>query len=171
VAILPVPFEQTVSYGGGTAGGPAAILRASTQVELYDEQLRSEPYRTGVWTDRELAVRGLSAEAATGIIATRFGELLDAGKLVIMLGGEHSITPGGVRAAAKRHAGLTVVQLDAHADLRESYEGDRFSHASAMARCLAHASVRALGIRNYSSEEAERIRAGIPGYRIVSPCT
>ena len=166
-AVLPVPYEQTVSYEGGTAHGPAAILRASTQVELYDEQLRSEPWRSGIWTDAPLAVAGLSAEIAVGRVAARCGELLDAGKWVVMLGGEHSITPGAVAAAAARHPALQVVQLDAHADLRQAYEGDPFSHACAMARCLDHAPVRALGIRNYSVEEAQWIREGIPGYRVL----
>jgi len=165
--VVPVPFEQTVSYGGGTAGGPEAILRASTQVELYDEQLGFEPWKVGIYTDVPLAVAGQTAEAVVGAVAARIGTWLDAQKWPVMLGGEHSITPGAVRAAAERHPGLQVVQLDAHADLRESYEGDRFSHACAMARCLEHAPVRAVGIRNYSVEEAAWIGRGIPGYRIV----
>lgn len=167
VAVFPVPFEATVSYGGGTAGGPAAILRASTQVELYDEQTRSEPFRAGIRTESLFEPGPGSTETAVQSIARRFGDLMDEGHFVVMLGGEHSITPGGVAAAAARHPGLVVVQIDAHADLRESYEGDPWSHASAMARCLDVAEVHAYGIRNYSVEEAERIRRGIPGYRIV----
>jgi agmatinase len=168
VAVLPVPYEATVSYGGGTAGGPAAILRASTQVELYDEQTAGQPYRAGIWTDVMLPVRGDTPEQAVRGIEGRFGELLDAGKWVMMLGGEHSITPGGVAAAAKRHRGLRVVQLDAHSDLRQQYEGDRWSHACAMARCLDHGvALTAIGIRNTSIEEARWIRSGIPGYRVV----
>jgi agmatinase len=167
VAVLPAPYEATVSYGGGTAAGPEAILRASTQVELYDEQLGLEPWRAGIWTDGLLPLRDLPAAEAVGVIERRFGELMDAGKWVVMLGGEHSITPGGVRAAAARHPGLRVVQLDAHADLRQSYGGDPHSHACAMARCLESAPVHAVGIRNYSVQEADWIRAGIPGYRIL----
>ncbi len=168
VAVLPAPFEATVSYGGGTGRGPEAILRASTQVELYDEQLELEPCRCGVFTDSFLPLADLAgAEAALRCIARRFGELMDAGKWVVMLGGEHSITPGGVEATVQRHHGLHVVQLDAHADLRTAYEGDPWSHACAMARCLDLAPVRAVGVRNYSTEEAEWIRRGIPGYRIV----
>ena len=167
VAILPVPFEATVSYGAGTGRGPEAILRASTQVELYDEQSRSEPYRAGLYTDAMLDVSG-TTEEVVGTIERRFGELMDSGKWVVMLGGEHAITPGGVAAAASRHSGLRVVQLDAHADLRTEYEGNPWSHACAMARCLDRGvCLTAVGIRNYSVEEAERIRAGIPGYRIV----
>jgi len=167
VAILPVPHEATVSYGGGTARGPAAILEASLQVELYDEQLGLEPYRAGIHTAETLVTPTDDNAAAVERIAERFGEWMDAGKWVVMLGGEHAITPGGVRAAAARHPGLTVVQLDAHADLRQEYEGDPNSHACAMARCLDHAPVRAVGIRNYCIDEARWIRAGIPGYRIV----
>ena len=167
VAILPVPFEGTVSYGTGAAHGPRAILDASEQLELYDEQLRSEPYRHGVWTAAPLEVTGLGGAAAADAVEARVGQLLDDGKWVLMLGGEHSITAGAVRAAVRRNPGLHVVQLDAHADLRESYQGNRDSHACAMARCLEVAPVHALGIRSYSREEAERIAAGIPGYRIV----
>jgi len=86
---------------------------------------------------------------------------------VVMLGGEHSITPAGVAAAAARRDGLHVVQFDAHADLRQSYRGDPWSHACAMARSLDHATVQSIGIRSYSPEEAEWISKGIPGYRIT----
>ena len=167
VAILQAPYEASVCWGDGTARGPEAILRASPHLEFYDEQLRLEPYRTGIWTDAPLAIGGESAEGAIGRIAERFGELMDAGKWVVMLGGEHTVTIGGVRAAGERHPGLQLVQLDAHADLRDSFEGNRFSHASAMARCLDLAPIRAIGIRSYTVEEAERIREGIPGYRVV----
>jgi agmatinase len=167
VVVLPVPYEATVSYGGGTAKGPEAILRASTQVELYDEQLASEPFAAGLFTDSMLDVSG-GTEAVVRRIEARFGALMDDGKWVVMLGGEHSITPGGVAAAASRHPGLHVVQLDAHADLRQEYAGDRWSHACAMARCIdLGVPLTAIGIRNYSVDEARWIREGIPGYRVV----
>jgi agmatinase len=167
VVVLPVPYEATVSYGGGTAQGPEAILRASTQVELYDEQLQSEPFRAGLFTDAMLDVTGTTEEVVRRIEA-RFETLMDAGKWVVMLGGEHAITPGGVAAAASRHPELAVVQLDAHADLRQEYAGDRWSHACAMARCIdLGVALTAVGIRNYSVDEARWIREGIPGYRIV----
>jgi agmatinase len=167
VVVLPVPYEATVSYGGGTAHGPGAILRASTQVELYDEQLQSEPFHAGLFTDPMLDVSG-STEEVVRRIEARFETLMDAGKWVVMLGGEHAITPGGVAAAASRHPELAVVQLDAHADLRQEYAGDRWSHACAMARCNdLGVALTAVGIRNYSVDEARWIREGIPGYRIV----
>jgi agmatinase len=167
VAILPVPYEATVSYGRGTAGGPQAILDASEQLELYDEEMQAEPFRCGVWTAAPLAIPAEGGEAMIRSVEGRVSELLRAGKWVVMLGGEHSITTGGVRAAAERHENLQVVQLDAHADLRDRYEGDRWSHACAMARCTEIAPVRAFGVRSYSSEEAQRIREGIDGYRIT----
>ena len=167
VAVLPVPYEATVSYGGGTARGPAAILEASTQIESYDDRLGCVSSACGIWTDPPLAVEGLPPERVVEVVSRRFAELLDAGAWVVMLGGEHSITPGGVAAAAARHPGLHVVQLDAHADLRASYQGSPWSHASAMARCLDHAPIRAIGIRSYSPEEAERMRRGIPGYALL----
>ena len=167
VAVLPVPYEATVSYGGGTARGPEAILSASTQVELYDEQLAAEPFKAGLYTDPMLDVSG-TTEQVVSRIERRVGEMMDAGKWVVMLGGEHAITPGGVAAAVRRHPGLAVVQLDAHADLRQEYMGDRWSHAAAMARCLDHGvPLTAIGIRNYSVDEARWIRSGIPGYRIL----
>lgn len=166
VAVLPVPYEATVSYGGGTARGPAAILEASHQIESFHERLGFEPGAYGIWTDPPLPIPKGPPEQVVERIALRFGELMDAGKWVVMLGGEHSVTPGGVAAAAARHPGLQVVQFDAHADLRESYQGQRFSHACAMARCLEHAPVRAVGIRSYSPEEAQRM-AAIPDYRIL----
>lgn len=167
VAILPVPFEATVSYGGGTARGPAAILRASAQVELYDEQTEREPFRAGLFTDAMLDAGGTAAEVVHRV-ERRFGELMDAGKWVVMLGGEHSITPGGVAAAVHRNPDLRLVQLDAHADLRQQYAGDRWSHACAMARCAdLGVPITAIGIRNTSVDEARWIRQGIPGYRIV----
>jgi agmatinase len=168
VAILPVPYGETVSYGRGTENGPAAIIDASRQLELYDEQLDMQPSQCGIWTDGMLEIAaGTAPEKVIADISERFGQLLDAGKWVVMLGGAHSITPGGVRAVAARFEGLHLFQLDAHADLRESYEGDRFSHACAMARCLADAPIRAVGIRSYSAQERERMEGGLPGYKAL----
>jgi len=168
VAVLPVPYEGTVSYGAGASRGPAAILRASEQIELYDEEIGAEPYRVGIHTAAPVPVSGDDPpDRVASAVAGRCGELMDAGKWMVVLGGEHSITPGAVRAARERHPGLRVVQLDAHADLRETYEGSPFNHACAMARCLELAPVVGIGIRSYSVEEAERIRTGIPGHRMI----
>jgi agmatinase len=167
VAVYPVPYEATVSYGGGAARGPEAILKASAQVELYDEWLDVEPHRAGVWTDPEPDLPAAGSTDVMEAVGSRFADLMDAGKWVVMLGGEHSITAASVRVAAERHPGLKVLQLDAHADLRDSYQGDRNSHACAAARCLEFAPVNGVGIRSWSAEEMARIRAGIPGYRML----
>jgi len=164
VVVLPVPYEATVSWRGGTGEGPGAILAASQQLELYNERTGEEAWRSGIWTAPPLQPPrgGLQAAAAIG---NRVGEFLDEGKWTVMLGGEHGITPGAVAAVAQRYPDLHVLQLDAHSDLRDSYEGNPFSHACAMARCMEHAPVRGVGIRSSSAEEAARIRDGIPGYR------
>ncbi len=167
VAVFPVPYEGSVSYGSGTGQGPAAILEASTQIESFNERMACVPSSCGIWTDDPLSIPDEPPEQVVQRITRRFGELQDAGKWVVMLGGEHSITPGGVAATAQRHDDLQVLQLDAHADLRESYQGSRWSHACAMARSREHATIRAVGIRSYSSEESERMRQGIPGYRMI----
>ncbi len=167
VIVLPVPYEGTVSYGHGTARGPQAILAASHQIEFHDERLGFEPRRAGIWTAPPLVVEGEAPVDVVRQVRATVGEWLDRDKWVVMLGGEHSITPGAVAAARERHADLVVVQLDAHADLREAYAGDRFSHACAMARCLEYAPVRAVGIRSFGPEEAEKMRPGLSDYSVL----
>jgi len=102
VVVFPVPYEGTVSYGGGTARGPAAIIEASTQIESFNERMISVPSTCGIWTEAPLEIPDASTEQVVRRVAERFGDLMDAGKWVVMLGGEHSITPGGVAAAAAR---------------------------------------------------------------------
>jgi agmatinase len=152
--ILPVPFERTTSYGQGTADGPSALLLASAQVELWDEELGVDVHPHGMLTAPEMDLSTLDLEDAMDEIGRVAGRILDAGKFLVTLGGEHSITSPLVGAAAARHPGLSVLQIDAHADLRDSYLGDRHSHACAMRRSLEHAPVVQVGIRNMSEEEA-----------------
>lgn len=154
VAVQPVPYEATVSYGGGTARGPAAIIEASAQVELYDEELGCEPFAVGVSTLNPLAVEGLAPAQMSSAVEQAVARIIADGKMPLMLGGEHSITPPAVRAAARAARGLTVVQFDAHADLRQEYHGDPMSHACAMARVRDICPAVQIGIRNLSSEEA-----------------
>lgn len=156
--ILPVPYERTTSYVGGTARGPEAIIEASRYVELYDEELESEPYRVGVHTAPPLDLSRLEPPEALARIEEAVRSHLDRGKWVCMLGGEHTITTGGVRAALGRHPGLTVVQLDAHADLRDEYEGSPWSHACVMRRVHDLCPAVAIGIRALSREEADFAR-------------
>ena len=167
VSVLPVPYEATVSWKPGTADGPRAILDASPYLEFYDEQLDCEPWKAGIWTEPPIDLEGLAPEIAFERLEARFGELLDSGRWPIALGGEHSITPGMVAATAARHEGLTVVQFDAHADLRQSYGGSEHNHACAMARCVERVPVRAFGIRSYTRDEREWMRTAGDRYAIV----
>jgi len=153
--VIPFGLEASVSYGGGTAAGPAAILAASQQLELYDEELGREPYLDwGVAALREPEIeRPIEAALAQleGIVET----VVTQGRFPFVLGGEHSLTAGAIRPLAARHPDLVVLQLDAHADLRDGYQGERFSHAAAMRRVLDHPGVSlvSLGIRAVSKEE------------------
>lgn len=160
VAVLPVPYGGTVSYGRGTEKGPAALLEASLQVELFEEQTRTEPWRRGIATLPPLEVEWLGPEEVVEASRRRVAALLDDGKLPLVLGGEHSISEGPVAACAERAPGLTVLQLDAHSDLREEYEGSRRNHACAAARMREHARVLQLGVRSQCPEERAVIEAG-----------
>jgi agmatinase len=163
--VVPVPWEATVSYGAGTAKGPAAILDASRYVELYDEVLREEPYRKGgIHTAPAVDVSGGDPVAFLGELESAAARLFADGKFPVFLGGEHSLTTAPVRAARDAFEDLSVLQFDAHADLRESYEGTPWSHAAVMRR-VHELGVPAvpLGIRAVSVEEAEFIHdEGLP---------
>ena len=157
VEVVPLPFEGTVSWGRGAAQGPAAFLDASTQVELYDEVLEFEPSRVGVVT-RKLAGTPGDAEAAQEIARRETRRVLAQGRFPVVIGGEHSLSHGVYRALAQHHPGIGVIQLDAHADLREAFEGNPLSHACVMARIREHTrDVLQLGVRSLSTEEATRI--------------
>jgi agmatinase len=159
--ILPVPFDRTTSYGQGTKHGPRELLLASAQVELWDEELGVDVHPFGMFTAPELDLSAHPLEAAIAEVGRVAGNMLDAGKFLVTLGGEHSITSPIVAAVAARHAGVSVLQIDAHADLRDSYLGEPFSHASAMRRTLEHAPIVQVGIRNMSEEEATAL-PGLP---------
>jgi agmatinase len=157
--VVPVPWEATVSYGKGTGKGPAAIVEASRYVELYDEVLREEPFRKGgIHTTAPVDVAGGDPVAFLGALEGEAARLFADGKFPVFLGGEHSLTTAPVRAARAAFEELSVLQLDAHADLRESYEGTPWSHASVMRR-VHELGVPAVpvGIRAISVEEAEFI--------------
>jgi agmatinase len=155
--VIPFGLEASVSYGDGTAAGPGAILEASQQLELYDEELGKEPYLDwGVASLREPMI-AQPIEAALAQIEGIVEAVVEQDKFPLVLGGEHSLTAGAIRPLAARHADLVVLQLDAHADLRDGYLGERFSHAAAMRRVLDHPGVSlvSLGIRAVSKEEAD----------------
>jgi agmatinase len=169
--ILSAPLEYTVCYGRGTAQGPAAILAASTQMEIYDEVLDWVPMSVGIATQSVPSYAGLSQEEALGQVQAAVAETLARGKLPMTLGGEHSLTPACLRAvqAAADFAPLGVIQFDAHADMRDSYEDSPLSHACAMRRALEIPGVSALevGIRSISPEEINDLRTLRPPLEIV----
>jgi agmatinase len=159
--VIPFGLEASVSYGSGTAAGPAAILAASHQVELYDEELECEPVtRYGVAALREPTI-AKPMEAALAQLEGLVEAVAEAGKLPFVLGGEHSLTVAPVRALARRHKDLVVFHLDAHADLRDGYKGEHYSHASAMRRVLDNPGVSLVsaGIRAVSTEEVDFYKA------------
>jgi agmatinase len=159
--IVPFGLEASVSYGAGTAAGPEAIIAASPQLEFFDEEFWCEPFRHfGIATlEAPEIARGLPAalDQLEAIVDTVLGE----GKFPLTLGGEHALTPGAVRAVARRHPDLVVLQFDAHSDLRDGYLGEPFSHAAAMRRVLDQAGVSlvSVGIRATDISEVPFIEA------------
>jgi agmatinase len=154
--VIPFGLEASVSYGGGTKAGPSAILAASHQLELFDEELWREPYRDyGISALREPQIPA-RIEDALALLDTTVEAVLAAGRFPFVLGGEHSLTPGAIRPFVRRHPNLVVLQLDAHADLRDGYLGERYSHAAAMRRVLDHdgVSLVQVGIRALCQDEA-----------------
>ncbi len=160
VLILPVPYEATVSYMGGTRFGPRRLLEASRYIELYDHELDAEPHTVGVHTLPELLLSGAGPEQALAELREALDPLVASDKLVIMLGGEHSISAAPIEAHAARLGGrrLSVLQLDAHGDLRPEYEGTPFSHACVMYRVHRLVDLVPVGIRAITAEERRLIR-------------
>lgn len=152
--IFPVPLDRTTSYAPGTRNGPREILLASSQVELWDEELGLDAHSRGLFTLPEIDLSHSTMPDAMQQIGAVAASVLEAGKFLVTIGGEHSITPPLVAAAAARFTGLSVLQIDAHADLRDQYLDEPLSHACAMRRSLDHAPVVQVGIRNMSEGEA-----------------
>jgi len=155
VVVVPFGLEKTVSYGGGTGNGPKEIIKASHQVELYDEELHCEPYKKiGIKTLKSFKINK-NIKKALKKMSDVNEEILNRKLFPITFGGEHSITPGCIAPFVKKHKKICLLHFDAHADLRESYNGEKFSHASAIKRCLDHknVSVISFGIRNISESE------------------
>ena len=155
VIIVPFGLEKTVSYGAGTKNGPREIIKASHQVELYDEELDCEPYKKiGIKTLKPFKI-DKNINKALEKMARINQEILDKNIFPLTFGGEHSITPGCLKPFVKKHKDICLLHFDAHADLRDSYNGEKFSHASAIRRCLdfKNVSVISFGIRNISKSE------------------
>ncbi len=156
VAILPVPYDGTSTWKKGADRGPAAILEASAQLELYDIETATEPYRHGITTLGEVGSQG-SPEEVADVVAARAGAILDRGQLPVILGGEHSVSIGAIRAAAGRFPRLSVLQIDAHADTRDAYDGSSHNHACVMARARELCPVVQVGIRSVDTSEIDRL--------------
>ena len=154
VAILPVPLDRTTSYVPGTRSGPHEILVASSHMELWDEETATDVHSIGICTLPEMDFPFGSLEDVLAEIRRVAAELVDRGKFPCVIGGEHSITAPVVAALAKSNPGLSVLQIDAHADLRDTYMGTPHNHACVMRRVLEHARATQVGIRSLSPEEA-----------------
>ena len=155
VVIIPFGLEKTVSYGSGTRNGPKEIIKASHQVELYDEELNCEPYKKiGIKTLKPFKI-DKNLNNSLKKIASVNKEILDKKLFPMTFGGEHSITPGCIEPFVKKFKKICLLHFDAHADLRDSYNGEKYSHASAIRRCLDHknVSIISFGIRNISKSE------------------
>ena len=153
--VIPFGLEKTVSYGGGTKNGPKEIIKASHQVELYDEELNCEPFKViGVKTIKPFKINK-NINKALKQISLLNQKSIEKNLFPLTLGGEHSITAGCIEPFVKSYKNVTILQFDAHADLRNSYNNQKYSHASAMRRCLDFKNVDliSIGIRNISKEE------------------
>jgi len=157
VIIVPFGLEKTVSYGSGTKNGPKEIIKASHQVELFDEELNKEPYKEiGIKTVKPFAIKKKIGDALNQLSNIN-EKILSKNKFPMVFGGEHSITPGSIKPFVNKYDQITLLHFDAHADLRESYQGEKFSHASAIKRCLdfKNVNVVSFGIRNLSQQEMD----------------
>lgn len=155
VVVIPFGLEKSVSYGGGTKNGPKEIIKASHQVELFDEELNKEPYKSiGIKTLKSFPIKK-NLKLAIDQLGKINEKIISDNKFPLVLGGEHSITPGSIKPFTKKYKELILLHFDAHADLREEYNDEKFSHACAIKRCLDFKNVKvvSIGIRNLSISE------------------
>ena len=166
--VIPFGLEKTVSYGGGTKNGPKEIIKASHQVELYDEELNCEPFKViGVKTIKPFKINK-NINKALRQVSLLNQKSIEKNLFPLTLGGEHSITAGCIEPFVKSYKNVTILQFDAHADLRNSYNNQKYSHASAMRRCLDFKNVNliSIGIRNISREEIPFLKKNISRIKI-----
>ena len=163
VLILPVSYEGTVSYGTGTAAGAMAIVNASRNMELYEEETDAEVYKIGIHTLPEFTPRE-TPDAMMSELYDYSKQILATDKFLCMLGGEHSVSAPIIKAHHEKFENLSVLQIDAHADLRDTYDGTPHSHASIMARVVKDMRIPAVqvGIRSISGDEARSLKDGLP---------
>lgn len=154
-AVLPVPYDLTASYISGMRNGPRAIIEASTHMELYDEELGCEPFEAGIETWPQIEATALGPEEMIRRVREAASAMAGEGKLPVMLGGEHSVTLGMVQALLEKHPKMSVLQLDAHADMRDSYQDTPFNHACVARRISELCPIVQVGIRSLCADEAE----------------
>jgi len=160
VVLIPVPYDGTTTYQAGTREGPRAIILASKELEPFDEETLTEPYLTGIFTLNELDVTVSSPEEMVLRVAKVAGSVMDLGKFPVMIGGEHLMTLGIVKALAEREGtGWGILHIDAHADLRSEYQGSSFSNACVMRLALDYAPIVSVGIRSLTKEEFDFARS------------
>ena len=153
VVFVPCPYGKTTSYQGGTDKGPAAIIDASNHMELFDDELKKETFLHGVFTQENMDVAKLEPEQMVNKVYENIKGILGKDKFPVLIGGEHSISVGAVKAVTQKHDKVSVLHLDAHYDLRDVYEGSKYSHACAARRFLEYASVVEVGGRSLCKEE------------------
>lgn len=156
IAVLPVPYDATSTWIKGADKGPEAMLDASANMELYDIETDSEVYLKGIYTEKPVLEKS-SPELMADQVRSRTMSLLEQDKFVVTLGGEHSISIGAIYAHAEKFKNLTILQLDAHADLRDEYEGSKCNHACVMARAMEVAPVVQVGIRSMDVSEKGKV--------------
>jgi agmatinase len=159
VTVLPVPYDSTTEWHSGTRNGPRSIIEASYYLEWFDIELERELYSVGISTLPNLEPVLDSPQAMAGRVCSAAESLLDEGKFIVMLGGEHSISYGSIKAYSQKFNDFSVLQLDAHADLRDQYLGTKYGHGCVMRRVLELCPVTQVGIRSMSLEEHEFIKA------------
>lgn len=157
VAILPVPYDSTTEWHSGSRKGPRSIIEASYYLEWYDIELKKEPYRIGIHTMPELEPSYSSPETTIDRVYEATACLLENSKFVVMLGGEHSISLGSIRAHIEKYPNCSVLQMDAHTDLRDEYLGTQYGHACVMRRVKELCPITQVGIRAISLEEVEQL--------------
>lgn len=153
--VVPVPYDLTSTYQPGSRRGPQAIIEASTNMELYDEELKRETYLTGIHTTAPVAVDARGPKNMITAVRKKISRIVAADKIPVMLGGEHSISLGAVQAVREKYPNLTVLQFDAHADLRDNYQGTPYNHACVARRITEICPLVQVGIRSMSAEEGE----------------
>lgn len=172
IAILPVPYDGTSTWIKGADRGPEALLDASYNLEFYDIETRTEVYKRGIAT-LEPVVESSSPEAMADEVERRMDDILNDGKFPVLIGGEHSVSIGAFRAMARRYPGITILQLDAHSDMRDEYEGSSCNHACVMARAKELTpNITQVGIRSTAREELHNINPQriFHAYRIAEDC-